>query len=860
MTVVAFAEKNKAASQIASILGEGEVERITVEGLPVYEFKWKGEEWLVMGLSGHIMNYDFPEQYNKWNEVNPGVLLGVDPQKLVTRAEYAAAVKNLAKRANKIVLACDYDREGENIGFEAKTLAEEVTNVPVERARFSSLSPKEVKKAFESLIDPDYNMAMAAEARQILDLKMGAAFTRFVTLSVRERARTKDILSIGPCQTPTCGFVYEREKIIRAFQAKDFWKITAIFSAESGKEREKEGGKEGGKEGEKKGGDFEGTHRAGNIHDKEKAAEIFKRLKGAKEGLVAKKTVKETKTSPPNPLNTTEFLKRASKFLGISPEIALEVAEQLYLAGFTSYPRTETNKYADDFDFKSLVFDFARQKEYRPFAESILIAPIVPKNGEKDAHDHPPIHPIRAASRGEVSSAVNIPQAPEVYDLIARHFLANLMPAAVFEKTHLHLLVHEEPFDSSGTVLKDSGWLEVYPFENKKDKLLPFVEEGQKVGIKKLSNTKSKTSPPKKLTEAELLTLMDKNGIGTKATAPTHIETNKKRGYLETKGKTISILDTGFTLMDGLSLTVPILVKPEIRAKIEALIQEVEDGKKEFETALDEGTALIKEMYAQLEANKKELTSSIAGTIKDEAALEDKKNYIGTCKVCGHVLRIVQTDSGRFVGCTGYPDCRNSYPLPKAGALTVLRSKECKKEGVAVLKVGNKYNWAVGIGPCFTCDLEKECYPPETVGSCPECDGNMFLITFKDTRFLGCTKRCGYTHSVPKTGKLTLLDRTCETCGWKLFRLKEEDDSPEEEFCVNRRCPEGRKYWKKPGKGTETRIREKASVRRPAASSAAKPSASSETSSAASLSTSLPSSPITEKTSKVSAAGLKKSK
>ncbi len=782
MTVVAFAEKNKAAAQIASILGEGEVTKIDVEGLPAYEFKWKGEEWLAMGLSGHIMNYDFPEQYNKWNEVDPGVLLGVDPEKLVTRANYASAVKKLAKRANKIVLACDYDREGENIGFEAKTLAEEVTNVPVTRARFSALSPKEVKKAFENLMEPDYNMAMAAEARQILDLKMGAAFTRFVTLSVRERARTKDILSIGPCQTPTCGFVYEREKAIRAFQTKDFWKITAIFSA--------------------KGGEFEGIHRAGNISDKEKAAEIFKRLKGSKEGLVAKKTVKEAKVTPPNPLNTTEFLKRASKFLGISPEIALEVAEQLYLAGFTSYPRTETNKYADDFDFKSLLLDFARQKEYKPFAESILIVPIVPKNGEKDAHDHPPIHPIRAASRGEVSSAVHIPQAPEIYDLIARHFLANLMPAAIFEKTHLHLLVQEDPFDSSGTVLKDSGWLEAYPFENKKDKLLPYVEEGEKVGIKKLNNIKSKTSPPKKLTEAELLTLMDKNGIGTKATAPTHIETNKKRGYFETKGKTVSILDTGFTLMEGLSLTVPILIRPEIRAKIEALIQEVEDGKKEFDLCLDEGTALIREMYSQLEAHKKELTSSIAGTIKDEAALEDKKNYIGTCKACGHVLRIVQTDSGRFVGCTGYPDCRNSHPLPKTGALTVLRSKECKKEGAAVLKVGNKYNWAVGIGPCFKCDLEKTCYPPETVGSCPECDGSMFLITFKDSRFLGCTKRCGYTHSVPKTGKLTLLEKTCETCGWKMFRLKEEGESPEAEFCLNRRCKEGRKYWKR----TDTKI------------------------------------------------------
>jgi len=823
MTIVAFAEKNKAAAQIASILGDGEMEKISVEGLPAYEFKWKGEEWLVMGLSGHIMNYDFPEQYNKWNEVNPGVLLGVDPEKFVTRPDYAAAVKNLAKRADKIILACDYDREGENIGFEAKTLSEEVTNVPVARARFSALSPKEVKKAFENLMDPDYNMAMAAEARQILDLKMGAAFTRFVTLSVREKAWTKEVLSIGPCQTPTCGFVYEREKAIRAFQTKDFWKIIAIFSAENG--------------------EFEGTHRAGNIYDKEKAAEIFKKIKGAKEGLVAKKTVKETKTSPPNPLNTTEFLKRASKFLGISPELALEVAEQLYLAGFTSYPRTDTNKYADDFDFKSLLFDFARQKEYRPFAESILIAPIVPKNGDKDAHDHPPIHPIRAASRGEVSSAVNIPQAPEVYDLIARHFLANLMPDAIFEKTHLHMLVQEDPFDSSGTVLKDSGWLEVYPFENKKDKLLPFVEEGQKVGIKKLSNTKSKTSPPKKLTEAELLTLMDKNGIGTKATAPSHIETNKKRGYFETKGKTVSILDTGFTLMEGLSLTVPILIRPDIRSKIEALIQEVEDGKKEFEAALDEGTTLIREMYSQLEANKNELTSSIAGTIKDEAALEDKKNYIGTCKACGHVLKIVQTDSGRFVGCTGYPDCRNSYPLPKTGALTVLRSKECKKEGAAVLKVGNKYNWAVGIGPCFKCDLEKECYPPETVGPCPECDGSMFLITFKDSRFLGCTKRCGYTHSVPKAGKLTLLDKTCEGCSWKTFRLKEEGESSEEDFCVNRRCKEGRKYWRKTGTAIEARPRAKASVS-PAAISATIPA----TSTAAG------------KVSKVSAAGRKENK
>ncbi|MDD3042429.1 MAG: DNA topoisomerase [Methanosarcinaceae archaeon] len=784
MTVVAFAEKNKAAAQISMILGEGQVEKLSVHGLPAYEFRWKGEEWVVMGLSGHIMNYDFPAEYNKWREVDPALLLEVYPEKQVTREEYAAAVKALSKRADRIILACDYDREGENIGFEAKTLAEEIVNVPVYRARFSSLSPAEVRKAFENLLDPDYNMAMAAEARQILDLKMGAAFTRFVTLAVRERAQTKGVLSIGPCQTPTCGFVYEREKMIRDFQEKDFWKITALFAPGTAKTAETAGKAE-----------FEGTHRAGNIREKEKAEEIFRKVKGAEKGLVAKKTVKAVKTSPPNPLNTTEFLKRASKFLGVSPEAALEIAEQLYLAGFTSYPRTETNKYEDGFDFKSILKGFSGQKEYRPFAEKILSKPVKPKNGTKDGHDHPPIHPIRAASGAEISSAVGIPKASEVYDLIARHFLANLMPDAVFEKTHLQLLIKEEPFNSAGSVQKEEGWLEVYPFENKTEKLLPYVEEGQEVDVKKIRNTKSKTSPPKKLTEAELLTLMDKHGIGTKATAPAHIETNKKRGYFETKGKSVSILDTGFTLMDGLSRSVPILVRPEVRAKVEALVQQVEDGKKEFEAALEEGTALIREMYSQLETGKKELISSIAGTIRDEAAMEDKKNYIGTCPECGHVLRIVQTEKGRFVGCTWYPECTNSYPLPKTGTLSVLRSKACKKDGAAVLKVGNKYHWTVGIGPCFACELEKECYPPEIVGPCPSCEGSMFLINLKDKRFLGCTKRCGYTHSVPKAGRLTLLDRTCESCGWKLFRMKEQEKDAVES-CVNRRCEEGRKFWK----------------------------------------------------------------
>lgn len=770
MTIVAFAEKNKAAEEIANILGAGKYTRTSVDGISVYRFKRNGADWAISGLAGHIMNYDFPAEYNSWTGVSPGELLDTDPVKFVTKDNFAAAIEKLAREADMIILACDYDREGENIGFEAKEIAQRVSKAPFKRARYSTFSKTEIEQAFDNPGEPDSNLAMAAETRQILDLKMGAAFTRYVTLSVREKAFTKEILSVGPCQTPTCGFVYEREKAIRDFKPKDFWKITADFDA---------------------GGIiFTGTHRAGNIKEKAAADEIMARLRGEKTGIVHKKNVKEQSTAPPVPLNTTEFLKRASAFLNISPEKSLEVGEQLYLSGLTSYPRTETNKYADDFDFKAILTDLAKNTDYTKAVSQIVTAAggINPKNGQKDAKDHPPIHPIRGVSKDAVENMVKLPGAWPVYDLICRHFLANLMPAAIFEKTNIEMKIKDDSFDAAGSVKKFSGWLEIYDFETKNDKFLPDVAKGDTTAVKKILNTASKTSPPKKLTESELLTLMDKNGIGTKATAPTHIETNKKRGYFETKGKTVSILNTGFILMESLDESVPIVIRPKVRAEVEALIQQVEDGKITMDRAVAQGTALIKQMYADLTENKDKLVTKLSGSIKTEAALEDKKNYIGTCPICQNALRIVTTDNGRFVGCVGYPDCSQTYPLPKTGTLTVRRTKKCPKGAAAVLEVGKKYEWAVGIGPCFNCDQTVICNPPEVVGVCPRCkDGQMEMIEYKDGRFLKCTLKCGHTQSLPDKGRVTVLDKKCDVCGWNMFRVKEPNKDAVE-FCANRRC------------------------------------------------------------------------
>ncbi|KXS46902.1 MAG: DNA topoisomerase I [Methanohalophilus sp. T328-1] len=768
MTIVVFAEKNKAAAKLATILSGGNSTREHVADLPVYSFVAKGDKYKIIGLAGHITSYDFDPAYRDWKAIDPAVLLTADPIKNITKKNYERAVRQLAKQADSIVLACDYDREGENIGFEARDIALQVKKVPVKRARFSSLSANEVQKAFSNLVEPDTNLALSADTRQILDLRMGAAFTRFMTLAVREKAYTKSILSIGPCQTPTCGFVYEREKAIRNFKPEDFWKIEAVFQAGSS--------------------EFEGVHRKGNIRDVGLAKQIYEKLQGTREATVFRLNIKEKQINPPYPLNTNEFLKRASKFLDISPEKALEIAEQLYLAGFISYPRTETNRYPEDHDFKSMLKNLLRIGEYSFFAENLLKTTVSPRNGTKDGHDHPPIHPIKAVSEKQVKNAVKLDNSWKVYDLIVRHFLANLMDPALFEKTHMEVHVKDEPFDCKGSVMKSEGWKQVYPFEISKEKLLPPVAEGDKVAVNKITNTKSQTTPPKRLTEAELLTLMDKHGIGTKATAPSHIETNKKRGYFEIKGKTISMLDTGFNLMDALGISVPILIQPEIRAKIEGLIEDVEKGKKSFDEAISEGTVLIQKMYTRLKSGKGDIVLRIAGSIKDEKLAEDKNNHIGKCDKCGRTLSIIRTDKGRFVGCSGYPDCRNTYPLPRKGSLDVMRSRECKMGGFAVLKVGGgKYYWSVGVGPCFNCEKQKLCFPPTVIGKCPSCGCDMVLIETKDSKFLGCARRCGFTCSYPQKGRVTLRKEICEECGWKIVRVKEPKKDARH-YCINRKC------------------------------------------------------------------------
>ncbi len=200
-----IAEKDNAARRIAEILFS-DVRKKRIGNVNVYFSK----DAAVIGLRGHIVELDFPEQYNNWSKVPLKALLKAKMIKKIKEENIAKVLRSLAKEADRVTIATDYDREGELIGFEALEIIKRVNpEIKVDRAKYSAITPQEIKKAFSKRTNLNYNLVKAAEARQIIDLMWGAILTRL--LSVASGRMGKEFLSVGRVQTPTLRFIVERE-------------------------------------------------------------------------------------------------------------------------------------------------------------------------------------------------------------------------------------------------------------------------------------------------------------------------------------------------------------------------------------------------------------------------------------------------------------------------------------------------------------------------------------------------------------------------------------------------------------------------------------------------------------------------
>lgn len=663
--VLIVTEKNLAAKKIAQILSRGKVKEETFFRVPVYLFKTNGTEYSCIGLKGHILNIDYPPKYNQWQKVDPKELIGAPIVKSPTQKNIISALQKTARGVEKVIIATDFDREGELIGFEAIDLIKKVNSgVELKRARYSALIQAEILNAFERLTDPFFSLAQAGEARQEIDLIWGATLTRFISLTSSRLGN--QFLSVGRVQTPTLALLVERERQRQSFVPQPYWQLVAFFDAHGTLLRM--------------------LHAEETFWEKEKVLAIERKLSGNGEVKKVKKTEKQS--SPPHPFDTTSFLSAASS-IGIAPSYAMHLAESLYMNGYISYPRTDNTVYPKSLDLKGVLEKIAGGEKFgREAAELLAQKKIVSTRGKKETTDHPPIYPTGVAPRDVLDSS-----QWKVYELVVRRFLATVAQPSTLESVRIDVEMAGEPFFARGSRVTYEGWQRYYPYFRRKDEELPELREGDQLPFLESKVEDKETQPLSRFRQGKLIEKMDELGLGTKATRHSIIQNLFDRGYIH--GDPIIASEMGMAVIESLKKHAEKITSHTMTAELENDMDKISDGKEELSRVVDKSRDMLRQIMDQLERHKEEVSSEISGGIRSD-------KIVGRCRVCGEDLRIIRSKKTkkRFVGCKGYPDCHETFPLPQYGEVIPTGDvcEYCEAPKVKVISKGKK-PWVICIDP-----------------------------------------------------------------------------------------------------------------------------------------------------------------
>ena len=578
--ILILAEKPLAGERIARILSGGKARRKYFKKHPYWEFELNGRPAVLVPLKGHIVDVDFPQEYNRWTEESLRKSLDAPLITRITEGNIARLLTSLAPTVEEIVIATDADREGEAIGVEAAEIVLRKKRVPVRRAYFSALTKDDVLRAFRELRDPDYNLAASAHARREVDLLWGAALTR--ALSIFTGRRGKQFLSVGRVQSPTLALVVEREREIERFTPIPYWVIEALLEG---------GGKE-----------FKAVYAEGQVWQEPMARMLYETAKRAETAEVVRTEARTDKLPRPVPFDTTTFLREANHRLGLSASEALAIAEQLYMKGLISYPRTDNQTYPPTLDFRKVLTALSSVPEYRPFAEELLAQGVFRPSSGRKTEDHPPIHPVDAPS-GRLSE-----KERKVYDLVARRFLATLSAPAVVERRKLHINVNGVPFTAEAKKVVQRGWTAVYPSDVKETDV-PALADGTRVAVRSVKLLQKKTKPPSRYSQGELIKRMEALGLGTKSTRAEIIAKLLARRYVSGR-KRMKPTDLGKRLVEALERYAPDIITPEMTARLEREMDLVAKGEKRKDDVVSESKDMLSKVLDELFENKCKIKES----------------------------------------------------------------------------------------------------------------------------------------------------------------------------------------------------------------------------------------------------------
>ncbi|MFH1094667.1 MAG: DNA topoisomerase I [Candidatus Micrarchaeota archaeon] len=656
-----IAEKPKVAEKIAQALAEGPVLKEKGKGQASYFIvRRKGIEIAIAPAVGHI--YGLAEK-NKTGYTYPVFDIEWKPAYEAEKEAdytkgYVQTLEMLGKKADEVVVACDYDIEGSLIGYNALRYACRKEAKDGRRMKFSALTAGDLVDAYENREALDVPNAQAGEARHMLDWFYGINLSRALMGAIKSAGKFQ-VMSIGRVQGPALKLLADREKAIEAFVSTPYWELTCHIDG------------------------VEFKHEKDRFTDKGEAQKALAASEPGPHSII--NIVKKPYEQMPNPpFDLTSLQVEAYRQFKFAPTQTLEMAQTLYEQSMISYPRTSSQKLPAKLNLGKIVQALGKQPEYASLCQQLVSAQrFKPYEGKKEDPAHPAIHPT--GQQGSVGE-----RERKLYDLIVKRFLACMAPPAKRESQRVKARCGSEGFNTAGSRTLEPGWFEFYkPYVKLEDIVLPGWKEGQAVLAKEFRNTEKKTQPPKRFTPASVISELEDHDLGTKATRAVVVDTLFKRGYLT--GKT-SITVTGFgkSVCDIMGKYSPEILDEELTRGIEKEMEAIQDKSIGPDVVVEDGKKILTVILEKFKSQEKAVGSDLAVAL---TGAREAASRLGTCPACGQELRKIHLRTGsQFVGCSGYPTCRQTYPLPQGALIEALGTvcEKCHTPRIKVIRKGRK--------------------------------------------------------------------------------------------------------------------------------------------------------------------------
>lgn len=667
-TTIIIAEKPTAATQIAKALSiEGKASEKTKYGIPYYEIEGKGGRILICAAIGHL--FQVVEKTPLGRHLYPIWDITWKPKYMVEkglkRQENAAKlIRELSKEADNYVNACDYDIEGSLIGY---MILKHLCNNAHERAlrmKFSTLTPGEVREAFRKARKGlDGNLAQAGMCRHEVDWLYGINLSRALTQANLNHSGFYATISTGRVQGPTLRYIAQREEEIQTHVPIPKWIIKATFKIKDQK--------------------VEAKYYKSSLETRSEADLIVKECRG-KGGVVEEVKAKRVHANPPYPFDLTTLQTEAYRHLNLNPAATLRLAENLYLRGLISYPRSSSQKIPKEIDVRAILQNLKQNPAYKEAVQKLMEekATLRVHEGPREDKAHPAIHPTGSPPEPTMDQ-----RSLRLYDLIVKRLLATLSDPQTKEVKKITIRVEEHFFQISGSTTINPGWTKYYnPYYKENDQEMPSVSKGETVELLEIKAVRKLSLPPPRYNPSSLIRLMEKLEIGTKATRAEIVETLYKRKYI--KGERIQATELGLNLIKIISKYCPRILDEKLTRDLEIRMLEIEDGIRTREEVVLEAVNYLRPIIETL----KELEGDIGGYLSE--ILRETYNSDTTldtpCPICGSPLKVVKSrkTGKRFIGCIGWQTkkCSFTLPLPQKGKLNLLE-KKCAKCGFQLISV-----------------------------------------------------------------------------------------------------------------------------------------------------------------------------